>query len=244
MRKSPYGGWLLMIGMTLAWWGLMTFMTQIETLYFLHAFPKLTNIELIKFFIRGLVYAVLFVPAGTWIAGGFAKGRPRLESAVDYFRPIATPRVFLLIPVNVALYLLFGYFVAWQFGQLRVFYSGSSDLLSFWGRMHYIITTDTLLVPFRFLRTFLWTLFGLPVIIAFRDRLKAGIPAVFLAFALLPTTQFLYPNVLIPFIVRMAHIIEVSISTGIFGVVCLLLLGVPNRKTVDAGFRTARSAAL
>lgn len=218
LKRAGSRGLALILLVSCTWYGMITFMTQIETGYFIKAFPKLSLMELGKLFIRGFISTVILVPLAVMVTG---KLKPKTPNPSFNIKMIFTQKpiwVLSLVSVfYVTVYLLAGYFIAWQFDHVRLFYTGSTAKLSFGGQMLNIIIHDTPLIPFQVIRALLWFLFGMPLFMLFRERRTECIIISFLAFGLLPTIQLLYPNPLMPYMVRMAHLIETSISTGLFG---------------------------
>jgi len=67
-RLNLWGG-RLFLSTLIIFWGLQTFMTQVETWYFREAMPAITNEELRNLFLRPLITAVTFIPLAMWILG-------------------------------------------------------------------------------------------------------------------------------------------------------------------------------
>jgi hypothetical protein len=113
--------------------------------------------------------------------------------------------------------MIFGYFVAWQFEELRLFYSGSTEKLSFWGKMANNILTNPIIVPFQILRGILFGAAIIPIrnMINTKNTFIASVCLVYLCTAV----QLVIPNVLFPDVVRIAHLIEMSSSMLLFGLI-------------------------
>lgn len=221
VRRSRVGGWPLAALLTVAWWGLSTFMTQIETAWFRSAFPALSTPDLILFFVRGLVFAALWVPGAVAAAGGLA-GTGRIDPAAPDTRNLAGKLAALAV-LYAALYFVFGYYVAWQSPDVRALYGGGAALEGFGAQLAANVATDPWIYPFQLLRGLLWVAFAAPALLLFPGRRADALWAVALLCAIAPTTQLLYPNVLMPAPVRLAHFVEVSTSTGLFGLAAAAL---------------------
>ena len=65
--------------------------------------------------------------------------------------------------VMLALYYLFGYYVAWQNAPLREFYGGT-DPGSFFAQMESVATSVPWMIPFQYLRGIVWTLLALLIV--------------------------------------------------------------------------------
>ena len=130
-RRSSFKG-LAMVGQLLVLsFGTQVFMTQIETGYFLSAFPLLhDNFQLYNLFWRGLITSLIFSLLVAWLCGGFSR-RPRPQANFEVKADNALVHSAWLALVYFFLYLLFGYFVAWQVQELRLFYGGPAELNGF-----------------------------------------------------------------------------------------------------------------
>lgn len=222
---SKWSGLKLIGAMIIILFGLQTFMTQIETFYFIKSFPLLNIFDFTMIIIRGFITAVLFVPLVVLL---LRKMKPRLGDMQYYNKPIIRIKSWagkwiLLSGVYVILYFIFGYFIAWQYPDVRQFYSGSTDIMGFWSHMQNIIMTNPGIFPFQFIRGAMWILFAIPIVLMLRDDKWKVILILALLTSLLPTTQLMLPNPLMPTTVRMAHLIEVALSMGIFGALIGLL---------------------
>ena len=217
LTRTPYHGFTLIALVSIAWYGITTFMTQIETWYFLKAFPQITFDELFKMFIRGLVATIILIPLATLTTGKLSGGTNPTFSWKMIFNRNLSQILSLTVVAYLLLYFLAGYFIAWQFEAVRIHYTGSPEKLSFIGQMTKIVNTDTPLISLQVIRAILWFGFGIPLFLLFRERKIECIIISALTFGLLPTAQLLYYNPVMPYAVRMAHFIEVSISTGILG---------------------------
>lgn len=230
VMRARLRGWRLFASLSIIVFGVQTFMTQMETLFFRSAFPRMTDGALASIVAGGFLNAVLSAGAACLVF------RPAAANAAPASRPNGR-RLRWAIPAlavwYVVLYLVFGYFVAWQFAATRVFYSGSDRLVSFFRQYEGQFADSPAFLPFQLLRGILWT--GLALLACRtlrRDRFRQVVIAG-LVFGLLPSTQLFFPNPLMPPAVRMAHFIEVSISTGIFGATAVALLR-PRRGEVTA----------
>ncbi len=231
-RRSSFRGLALLAQLFVLSFGAQIFMTQIETGYFLYAFPLLQgNFELYIIVLRGLITSLLFSLLVMLLCGGFSKkDRPQAQFSIP-------ARHFLqqaawLAAAYVVLYMLFGYFVAWQARDVRVFYSGSAELPGFFQQWGGLLVGKPELPVFQYFRGVLWLLCLVPLFIGFSGRRVELVVLSALALALLPTAQLAFPNPLMPAPVGLAHFWEVTISTGILGALCAWF--VPKMKAVSA----------
>jgi len=219
-RRSSFKGFALWMQLAALSFGAQTFLTQIETGYFLHAFPLLQgNFEVYRFILRGLVTSLLFTLLVALLAGGFSR-KPREDAKfiVDTDRAVKAGAG--LAAVYIALYMLFGYYVAWQSQELRLFYGGPVQLNSLIAQWTVTLMTIPELPVFQYFRGILWILCLIPLFKGFSGGRVELVVLSALALALLPTAQLAFPNPLMPAEVSLYHFWEVSVSTGIFGALC------------------------
>jgi hypothetical protein len=219
-RRSSFKG-LAMIGQLLVLsFGTQVFMTQIETGYFLSAFPLLhDNFQLYNLVWRGLLTSLFFSILVTWICGGFSK-KPRPQANFTVTTNHAVKQGAWLALVYIILYMLAGYFIAWQIRELRLFYGGPAELNGFFEQWASTAMGKPEFPVFQYFRGILWILCLVPLFIGFSGRRIELIILSGLALALLPTAQLAFANPLMPAGVSLGHFWEVSISTGIFGALC------------------------
>jgi hypothetical protein len=118
----------------------------------------------------------------------------------------------------VVVYFMFGYFVAWQWAETRLFYSGSTTIKPFFTHFWDLFRTDPLIIPFQILRGALWTLLAFVIVRMMKARRWEVALAVALTFAaLLSAAIGLFPNPYMPAAVRQAHFIELVSSMLVFG---------------------------
>jgi hypothetical protein len=219
-RRSSFRG-LAMIGQLFVLsFGAQVFMTQIETGYFLSAFPLLAgNFQLYNLIWRGLLTSLFFSVLVTWMCGGFSR-KPRPQAQFSVTPKEAVKQGSWLAIVYVVLYMLFGYFVAWQVKELRIFYGSPAELNGFFEQWGISLMGKPELPAFQYFRGVLWILCLIPLFMGFSGKRVELITLSALALALLPTAQLSFANPLIPAAVSLGHFWEVSISTGIFGALC------------------------
>jgi hypothetical protein len=195
-------------------------MTQVETAYFISAFPLLHgNFVVYQLVLRGLITSALFTLLVTGMVGGFSK-KPRPERTFTVTTNHAVKTGAWLAVIYIALYMLFGYFVAWQSQELRLFYGGPAELNSFNAQWGLSLMQRPELPVFQYFRGILWILCLIPLFMGFAGKRVELVVLSALALGLLPTAQLAFANPLMPATVSAYHFVEVSISTGIFGALC------------------------
>ena len=117
--------------------------------------------------------------------------------------------------VFVALYYLFGYYVAWQIPGLRDYYLGT-DPGSFIAQMKNVITGQPWMVPYQYLRSLMMVGLAVLVVRMMRGRWWEIGLGTSLVFAM-PAFYLLLPNPMMPEPVRMGHFIETLPYQYLFG---------------------------
>ena len=113
------------------------------------------------------------------------------------------------------IYNLAGYYIAWQFEAVRIYYSNSSAIYPF-VKMLWTNVVDGL-YTFQIIRGAIWLTLGLTVYKMINGSyIKKGI-IIGLLFAFLMNSQHLIPNPYFPREVALAHFIETASSNFIWG---------------------------
>jgi hypothetical protein len=110
--------------------------------------------------------------------------------------------------------------VAWQVRELRLFYGGPAELNGFFEQWAGTAMVKPEFPVFQYFRGILWILCLVPLFMGFSGRRLELVILSGLALALLPTAQLAFANPLMPAAVSLGHFWEVSLSTGIFGMLC------------------------
>ena len=219
-RRSSTRGWALWAQLLVLSFGAQVFLTQIESAYFISAFPLLVGtFEVYQFVLRGLVTSALFTLLVTGLTGGFSKA-PRPQASFEVTARNGVRHGAWLSAVYIVLYVLFGYFVAWQSQELRLFYGGPAELNSFFAQWGSTLMGRPEIFVFQYFRGELWILCLVPLFMSFSGKRAELVVLSALALALLPTAQLAFANPLMPATISAYHFVEVSISTGIFGALC------------------------
>lgn len=219
-RRSSLRGFALAGGLFVFSYIAQIFQTQIETAYFLYAFPLLHgNFEVYRLFLRGAITSAVFVLIVAFIVGGFSRKPYAQASFTVHAEQFVKAGIWLGL-VYFILYILFGYYFAWQSQELRVFYGGPAVLNSFADQILTTLMAKPEMPLFQYARGILWIVCLIPLYKGFAGRRLELIALSAVALALLPTAQLAFANPLMPAEVSLYHFWEVSISTGIFGALC------------------------
>ena len=214
--RSRWSGWRLAAAVFFIFYGVTTFMPQIESAVFLTRLPPGM---LPRLFLMGALIAAPFSVLAVLILG---KRKAATVDAEPNARLIMSPsewawKLVVIALAYVILYFTFGYFVAWRNPAVREYYGGI-DPGSFVAQMGTVLRNTPWLVPFQILRAMFWVALALPVIRMMKGRWPETALAVGLLFAVVMNAQLLLPNPFMPEPVRMAHLIETASSNLIFGV--------------------------
>ncbi len=222
---SRWSGWKLIFGLSFAYYGVITLLTQIETWYFLSGITVESNL-LFRLFIMGLPVAFLFIPLAVWMLGkAHSQSGADSEQGPSLAAKEWAWKLALIAVVYVALYWLAGYFIAWQNPELRAFYGSPGEITPFWQHTLESIREEPGLFLFQIARAMLWVLFALPVIRG--SKLNTWQMAILLGlfFSVPVNAGHILENPLMPQAgVRFSHMVETAVSTFIFGVIVAWLL--------------------
>lgn len=213
--RSRWTGWRFIAAIFVVYYGVTTFMPQIESAVFL---TRLAAGVLPRLFLMGLLIAVPFSILAVIILGK-RKGAAQ-TSAPD--AALSLPgshwpwKLGIIAVVYVVLYFTFGYYIAWRSPAVREFYGGT-DPGGFLAQMQTVVRDTPWLIPFQIFRALCWT--GIAVIVIRmlqRSRWETALVLGYL-FGVVMCAPLLLPNPYMPEPVRMAHLVETASSNFIFG---------------------------
>lgn len=205
---------------SLIFFSIQYFMTQIETLYFNSAINMPIK-EIVKVVIGGALTSIVFSTIAVIILGKFKKC---LYTPVkDSFTPKPLNYMAILSIIYTVIYFIFGYFVAWQFEEVRLFYTGSPDILNIFNHLANVLRNDTWLPLFQIFRGFLWAGIGLIIINSLDVKNSIEYLISSLLFSVLVSSPLLFPNPYMPAAVRFGHFIELFTSMILFGSLCVFV---------------------
>jgi hypothetical protein len=216
--RSPWRGLKLVGAVILVHFGVETFMAQIETLYFNSA-VQMGTAEFVGIVAAGALRALIFAPLAVFILGKMKKSvQPGEKRAAAV--PSAWGKRFAALAVfYVVVYFTFGYFVAWQWEETRLYYSGTTAIKPFFTHFRDLfLTEDPIIIPFQLLRGALWTYLATAIVRMIKAKRWEASLAVALTFAVLLSLPLgLFPNPYMPPMVARSHFFEVSSSMLLFG---------------------------
>jgi len=223
--RSGWSGWKLILTLAVVFFGVATFMPQIETAVFVRTLPPGF---LSRLFLAGFLFSFLYAPLLVLLAGNrrqseFTAPKVKVNGSESVIKFIIAALIY------VVLYFTFGYFIAWQSPALRAYYGGGNSN-GFLMQLNETWRATPWLFPFQFLRGLLWTLLALPIIRMLRGQRLEKAVVVGLLFAVV-TSQLLLPNPLMPYEVRMRHLVETASSNFLFGCIVVWLLNSKDAET-------------
>ena len=222
--SSHWRGWRLALILALAHYGTSTFITQVETWYFLNDLT-VPPAMLPGLFLMGLPVSFIFIPLAVLVCGrwkGIAKDQWNPNPAMTTKQLILKLTVVSII--YVIIYWCAGYFIAWQNPELREFYGSPGEIVPFWEHTFETIRNSPDLLILQLIRGLLFALFVLPLIrgSAVNPWLTALLIGLLLA---IPHFGHIIANPLIPIAsVRLSHMLETATSTFLFGLIIVWLL--------------------
>lgn len=228
---SRWHGLKLIGAVFLVQFGVETFITQLESLYFNQAL-QIEAGEMLRLISAGALRALIFAPLAVWFLGRMKNsGQPEEKKSATSFSAWVWRFVDLtaLYPI---IYFLFGYYVAWQWEETRLFYSGTTAILPFMSHFRGLFTSDLYFIPFQLIRGALWTALAMLIVNMMKAKRWESALAVALIFAgLLSSGIGLFSNPYMPPIVRQSHFYEIMSSMLLFGGIAgwVLNLSFPSR---------------
>lgn len=221
--RSKLHGWKLIALVFIIQAGIETILSQGEALLFNRAIGY-TTAQFLPIFLSGLFRAALFAPLCVLILGkrkGLSsiqeKEEPKEKKVISKTSKPVLHRFIILSFSYVVVYFIFGYFVAWQWEAVRVFYTNKTEILPFFTHMAGVFTNDFYLIAIQLVRGIIWSALAFLLARSSKgNRIERSI-IVGLTFSLLTTIYLLFPNPFMPAVVRLAHAVELSTSMFFFG---------------------------
>lgn len=217
--RSRWFGLKLIVILIIVHFGVETFMAQIETLYFNSA-VEMETAEFTSILSAGAIRAIIFAPFATLIFGKLRSLETFKErQPIGIYLHAYRKRFLALAALYVIIYFVFGYFVAWQWEETRLYYSGTTAIKPFLAHFRDLfVIEDPVILPFQFLRGALWTALTLIIVKMIKAKRWETSLAVGSTFAgLLGLPLGLFPNPYFPPMVAQAHFVEVTLSMLLFG---------------------------
>ena len=218
---SKVRGAKLFLNIFLIYFGINTFLPQLETWYFSGAFNFLES-SIGKIVLMGLITALLFSILATVIWRKKKESTLLVDTQQLAFKKWLKPTLLIAISY-VVIYFLFGYFIAWQSPAVRQFYSGSTELLPFWEHFVGLITDNPLIYLFQFFRGIIWAALAFLIwqTVHLSVPKKMGLTGILFCIS---AALLLMPNPFMPADVRWSHFVETLSSNFIFGILAAWII--------------------
>lgn len=221
---SRWNGWRLATFLALAYYGAFTFITQIETWYFLTEItvsPKL----LPRLFIMGLSLPIIYIPLAIlicrkWKKRDVATENPNMIMSFNQF----LLKLGIIAIIYLVIYWLAGYYIAWQNPELRAFYGSPGEIEPFFTHTFATFSKTPSLILLQLVRGLLYAIIVMPLILG--TNVKPWLTGLLAGFLVaIPHLGHILPNPLMPIAsVRLSHMIETATSTFVFGLIIVWLL--------------------
>ncbi|MEJ1239717.1 hypothetical protein WBG78_16390 [Chryseolinea sp. T2] len=223
VKRSRWEKKKLMIVLPLMLFLVLSFMMQIETMFFGHAFKVLTIGDILLIMIANGTVPLVAAPLSlilfrrkdirTGLGPAYMASASNLFGSQSLLIKLALTGI-----IYVVIYFVFGYFVAWQVSDLRAFYTGRETDNGFIGGLIDNLRDRPVIFPFQFFRGVLFGLFVLPLAQMFSNQPRTLLISLLLVFSTVSITLII-PNALFPDSVRWGHFREMMSSMSVFAVV-------------------------
>ncbi len=197
--RSALRGWRLAILVWMTLFFAQSFLLMMEAAYFSDSLQISTALLL-----EGCLHVLI---GGAMIGAAVAMlWRVPAERSTFVPEPKTLPiRLALIAAIYVMCYFTAGYYIAWQVGDVRQYYSFGEG-----------IALAPLLL-FQVLRGVMWGFLAYLLVRNMVGSVSSRAVIVGMSFSVLAAAQLLYPNTIMPWEVRFPHLIEVGISNFVFG---------------------------
>jgi hypothetical protein len=192
---------------------------QMESIFFGDGIG-IQNPQVASIIIAGLIMCAATVLVGVAVVGKMTREpKQQFTVIVKEWRPFVLPFLLLSCIVYPFIYLTFGYYIAWQNENLRIFYTKSSEMTSFFHQGAGSLADG--LYFFQILRAAIWVIATIPLVIMLR-YIKGYFLLVGLFTSLLPAAQLFIPNPYMPQEIAMIHFVETASSNFLWGMIIAL----------------------
>jgi hypothetical protein len=213
--NSQVNGWRLVKLLFLITFGIQFFMSQIETVWFNDALKMPVN-SILAVVTGGALMGMAFAIAAVWAMGKFNEtSGPQVVVNKPEAKSLITRILLLAVFIWPMVYFLAGYFIAWQFDDIRQYYTGTTAMDGFFVMMQENFRSGLFL--FQVIRGFLWVVIALIVLYPLNGSMPRRAIILGLLLSLLGGSQLILPNPIMPEMVRTGHLLEITISNFVWG---------------------------
>jgi len=190
---------------------------QIETLVFEAARARLPPGVFIALWPMGLAHLAVFVPLAVMVLGRWRGAPEPLAFELEMTPGEWGAKLAACAVLHVAVYFLFGHYIAWRIPEVRAFYGGPAELDGFWVGVRDAFQKMPWLPFFQLERGLFWALLAIPLVRMTRGSAREAALSVSLTFAIALSSQLLIPGPHMPRAVRMGHFVEILVSGLLYG---------------------------
>jgi hypothetical protein len=167
----------------------------------------------------GALRALVFAPLAVLILG---KMKRPAQPQTDRTTVTEWGKRFIALSLLYAvIYFLFGYFVAWQWQETRLYYTGTTSIKPFFTHFwDLFVREDPAIIPFQLLRGALWACLSTTIaqtMKAKRWQVALAVASTFAVHIALPIG--LFPNPYMPPAVAQSHFYETASSMLLYGAI-------------------------
>ncbi|MEP6737156.1 MAG: hypothetical protein ABJA70_16650 [Chryseolinea sp.] len=192
-------------------------LTQIETFFFAEGIG-IGHDQTVAIVMAGAISSAITMIVAMIVYDKFI-GKSSIDNPLGitftYNRSTLLLLAFLILIGYPFLYLTFGYYVAWQSENLRIFYTSSSDIDPFLPQTAKAFFNGIYLL--QIVRGLIWILVTVPMVAMLQGNPIRQFLIVAVLSALLPTSLLFIPNPYMPRDISMTHFIETSTSNFLWG---------------------------
>ena len=228
--RSRWFGWRLAIAIFLVYFGIGTFLAQIETIAFLEHLVEIVPAELIpKFFLQGALVAMLFSPIAVLMHRKFNRREPLQRRGLP--PEVSKSQWLWKAPVIAIIYV----FIYYAFGALVFIPLAGAAFDEYYAGLQMPWWMPVLQVG----RALVWTAIAVLVMQMLQRSWKESGLIVALLFSVIMASMLLIPNPFMPAVIRQAHFIELLSSNFVFGWVVVWILSRQTQTRPEASARHA-----
>lgn len=195
------------------------FLTQMET-YFFSASIGISNPQIVSILIAGFIMTFLTMWTGVIISNKMFRFETKrsFSFTVNNWSALIPSLTLLTVLVYPLIYLGFGYYIAWQSESLRLFYTQSTEMNSFFRQLSDALWNG--IYFYQVLRGLIWIGFSVPIVLLLQKHSQiVQYFMIGLFSSLLPATLLFIPNPYMPTDVAFTHFIETATSNFLWGLI-------------------------
>jgi hypothetical protein len=222
---SRWKGRRLALVLGMAYYGSFTFLTQIESWYFLGETTVPPQL-LPRLFLMGVSVPLIYIPLAILICGKWEKSKDAIGLTDLSTIPLKRlfPKLIIIAIIYFIVYWLAGYFIAWQNPELRAFYGSPGEIAPFFAHTLDTGINSPSLMVLQLFRGILFGAIALLILAGSKANIWVTALLVGLLFAI-PHLVHILPNPLMPIAsVRLSHMVETASSSFVFGLITVWVL--------------------